>query len=72
MRSLPNARSLYRKGVQFMSDYSMRQYADDFIVYKKAIGYIYDSPARTLYRYVEFVESTSPHLVQHKLNIYHN
>ena len=46
-----------------MSEYSMRQYAEDFIVYKKALGYVYDGPERTLYRYVEFVESTSPSLV---------
>ena len=46
-----------------MPEYSMRQYAEDFIVYKKALGYVYDGPERTLYRYVEFVESTSPSLV---------
>ena len=46
-----------------MAEYSMRQHAEDFIVYKKALGYVYDGPARTLRRYVGFVESVLPGLV---------
>ncbi len=46
-----------------MTEQSMRQYAKDFIVYKKALGYVYDGPARALMRYIEFVESTVSGLV---------
>ena len=45
-----------------MDERSMRQYAGDFIVYKKALGYVYDRPGRTLNRYVEFTEARYPEL----------
>ena len=45
-----------------MDERSMRQYAGDFIVYKKALGYVYNRPGRTLNRYVEFTEARYPEL----------
>ena len=46
-----------------MAEQSMRQHAEDFIVYKKTLGYVYDGPGRALTRYVEFVEHTLPGLI---------
>ena len=45
-----------------MADHSMRQYADEFIVYKKSLGYSYEGPARALENYVQSVEKTVPGL----------
>jgi integrase len=38
----------------------LRQLADDFVVYKKSIGYIYDSAQSLLDRYVDYAEKVSP------------
>lgn len=40
-----------------MTEYTIRQYADDFIIYKKTLGYNYDGPTRSLNRFVDFVEA---------------
>ncbi|WP_230399288.1 tyrosine-type recombinase/integrase [Novisyntrophococcus fermenticellae] len=45
------------------SNKRIRQLADDFIVYKKSLGYVYDSPQRLLNRYVDYVEQVSPNII---------
>lgn len=39
-----------------MTERSLRQHADDFIAYKRTLGYIYDGQARLLNNYVNFAE----------------
>ncbi len=39
-----------------MTERSLRQYADDFIVYKKSLGYVYDGQAELLKKYIGFAE----------------
>lgn len=43
-----------------MVKYSLRQHTDDFITYKRALGYVYDGQARALINYVNFVENRIP------------
>jgi integrase len=40
-----------------MSEQTLREYASDFIQYKKALGYVYDGQEYLLNRYVAFAES---------------
>ena len=43
-----------------MTECGLRQHADDFISYKRTLGYIYDGPAWLLNKYVNFAESRLP------------
>ncbi|MBQ9708350.1 MAG: tyrosine-type recombinase/integrase, partial [Firmicutes bacterium] len=43
-----------------MTEYGLRQYADDFVSYKRTLGYIYDGQAWYLNNYVNFAESRPP------------
>ena len=40
-----------------MTEYSLRQHADDFVAYKRTLGYVYDGPAGLLNNYVNFAEN---------------
>lgn len=40
-----------------MTEQSLRQNAEDFITYKRALGYVYDGQARLLNNYVNYVEN---------------
>lgn len=42
-----------------MTERSLRQHADDFVAYKKNLGYVYDGQAWYLNNYVSFVERRS-------------
>ena len=42
-----------------MTEHSLRQHADDFVTYKKSIGYVYDGQAWLLNNYVNFAESST-------------
>lgn len=39
-----------------MNEHSLRQHAEDFVVYKRTLGYVYDSQEGYLKKYVDFVE----------------
>lgn len=41
----------------------IRQLAGDFITYKKAIGYVYDSQQYLLNRYIDYAETVSPDII---------
>lgn len=41
-----------------MNNQSLRKNINDFIVYKRALGYVYDTPGKLLNRYVDYAEKT--------------
>ncbi|CUX32485.1 tyrosine-type recombinase/integrase [Clostridium sp. C105KSO13] len=45
------------------SSKKLRQLANDFIVYKKSTGYVYDSQQYLLNRYVDYAEKVSPDII---------
>lgn len=40
-----------------MNNKSLRELADEFILYKRALGYVYETPAHYIKRYVDYVDS---------------
>lgn len=53
-----SAHFLCRGEVLAMNKQTLRQNAADFVVYKKALGYIYDSPEKALSHYIRYAEET--------------
>jgi len=49
-----------------MAKQSLRTHTDDFIRYKRSVGYVYDKPAYILNRYVTFAEKMDPSQVPTK------
>ncbi len=56
MPNWQNAHFPFRKEGDVLNSPSLRENAADFIVYKRSIGYVYDSSERLLNRYVDYAE----------------
>ena len=45
---------------EMSNEKTIRQWVEEFLLYKKTIGYVYETPAYYLYRYVDFIEKLDP------------
>lgn len=65
MLSSQNVHFHFQKGVNSMSDKKMRDFANEFILYKRSLGYLYESQEYHLMKYIDYIEllkSDTPYL----------
>ncbi len=69
MQSLLNVHFHFQKAVNSMSEKKIRDLANEFILYKKSLGYLYESQEYHLMKYIDYSELFKPDTPDLKKNI---